>query len=232
MRVATGEPGVRLLSPPAGELAVLDLPRPQRARAEFLGPLGLSAEQPVLALFPGSRRQEVTRHLRLFERAAQRVQAVRPEVQPVIAAGGSVPAAAYEGSAFPLAADSWELLHHADAALVKSGTSTLQAALTNTPLVVAYRMHPLSFALARRLVRVPHIALANLVAGERIAAELIQDAATPASLAEAVLPLLPGGAERAGALAALARVRARLVPDADGVPVAERVAALAAELVA
>jgi lipid-A-disaccharide synthase len=153
-------------------------------------------------------------------------------VQLLIAAGGAVPAAAYRKAAHPLVADPWELLHHADAALVKSGTSTLQAALTGTPLVVAYRMHPLSYALARRLVRVPHIALANLVAGERIADELVQGAATPGALAAAVLPLLPGGAARDRALGALGRVRSRLAGGTDGSPVAERVAALAAELVA
>jgi lipid-A-disaccharide synthase len=186
----------------------------------------------VLALFPGSRAQEVTRHLELFRAAAARVVAARPEVQAVLAAGGSVPASAYAGSGLPVATDSWELLHHADAALVKSGTSTLQAALTGTPLVVAYRMHPLSFAVARRLVRVPHIALANLVAGERVAPELIQDRATPAALAAAILPLLPGGPGREQALTGLGRVRSKLVAGATGEPVAERVAALAAELIA
>ena len=211
---------------------LLDLPQPQSGREEYLERLGLAPDRPVLALFPGSRAQELGRHLQLFEGAAAHVLAARPEVQPVIAAGGSVAVAAYRGASFPLVSDSWELLHHADAALVKSGTSTLQAALTGTPLVVAYRMHPLSYALARRLVRVPHIALVNLVAGERIALELIQDAATPEVLANALLPLLPGGAGRDRALAALARVRARLVPDTDGGPAAERVAALAAELVA
>ncbi|NJD08955.1 MAG: lipid-A-disaccharide synthase [Gemmatimonadetes bacterium] len=211
---------------------LLDLPGPHGTRAGFLEQLGLSPADPVLALFPGSRAQEVARHLRLFERAAELVRKARPGVQPVIAAGGSVPTSAYRDTAFPFVTDAWELLHHADAALVKSGTSTLQAALTDTPLVVAYRMHPISFALARRLVRVPHIALANLIAGERIAEELIQDAATPESLAAAVLPLLPGGAAREDARAALARVRHRLIPASDGATVAERVVALAAELIA
>lgn len=210
---------------------LLDLAEPQHARADFLRPLELDPARPVLALFPGSRGQEVTRHLALFTAAAERVVRARPDVQPVIAAGGSVGDEAYATSPFPRVRDSWELLHHADAALVKSGTSTLQAALTGTPLVVAYRMHALSYALAKRLVEVPHIALANLVAGERIAEELIQDAATPEALADALLPLLPGGARRAAALAALARVRAQLAVGEPGTLVADRVAALAKELV-
>jgi len=212
---------------------LLDLAPPDRSREAFLAAHGLAAARPLLALFPGSRAQEVARHLALFEQAAKLVRQSHPEVQAVIAAGGSVAGAAYAGASFPLATDSWELLHHADVALVKSGTSTLQAALTGTPLVVAYRMHSLSFALARRLVRVPHIALANLVAGERVAEELIQEAATPTALADALVPLLPGGAGREHAVQGLARVRARLGSrdTAGGGPVADRVAALAAELV-
>lgn len=210
---------------------LLDLAEPMQTRSELLSASGLDPARPVLALFPGSRGQEVARHLALFTAAAQRVVSARPDVQPVIATGGSVRAEAYATSPYPRVADSWELLHHADAALVKSGTSTLQAALTGTPLVVAYRMHPLSYALARRLVQVPHIALANLVAGERIAEELIQDAATPETLADALLPLLPGGERRESALKALARVRSRLLVGEPGTLVADRVAALAAELV-
>src|SRR5690606_4340 len=111
-----------------------------------------------------------------------------------------------------------------------SGTSTLQAALAVTPMVVTYRMHPLTFAIARRLVRVDHVALANLVAGRRVVPELIQDEATPASLAAAVLPLLDDGSDaRERAIAGLREVRQAL--QADGQP-AERVADLAAELLA
>lgn len=211
---------------------LLDLATPQSARAEFMARIGLDPDRPLLALFPGSRSQEVARHLQLFQEAAELVRKARPEVQAAIAAGGSVAATGYATVPYPLVSDPWELLHHADVALVKSGTSTLQAALTATPLVVAYRMHPLSYGLARRLVRVPHIGLANLVAGERVAAELIQDAATPRALAAALLPLLPGGEGRARALAGLGRVRALLAAGTDGGTVADRVATLAAELIA
>lgn len=210
---------------------LLDLAGARVSRAEFCRLHGLAADRPLLALFPGSRRQEVERHLQLFAAAAERVRSVRPDVQPVIAASPAVPAERYAGVDMPRVADSWELLLHADTALVKSGTSTLQAALTLTPLVVAYRMHPLSFALARRLVKVPHVALVNLVAEARVAPELIQDEATAQSLAEALLPLLPGGAGHAAARAALAEVRARLAAPGGGGTTAERVSALAAELI-
>ncbi|HSJ13694.1 MAG TPA: lipid-A-disaccharide synthase [Longimicrobiales bacterium] len=210
---------------------LLDLAPARLTRAEFCARHGLDPDRPVLALFPGSRRQEVGRHLALFAAAARQVCAERPDVQAIIATSPAVPAEHYRSVALPRATDSWELLHHADTALVKSGTSTLQAALTATPLVVAYRMHDLSYALARRLVRVPHVALVNLVAEARVAPELIQDAATPQALAHELLPRLPGGDHHEEARAALAAVRARLVPPGGAGTAAERVSALAAELI-
>lgn len=210
---------------------LLDREPPAETRAEFLRALRLEADREVLALFPGSRAQEVRRHAALFAAAAQRVVQAIPDVQPVVAAGASVPRGALEAMGFPLCGDGWRLLHHARAALVKSGTGTLEAALAGAPPVVAYRMHPLSYALARRLVEVDHVGLVNLVAGERVAPEFIQQAATPEALADALLGLLRNGTARTRALEGIGRVRAALgVRGAEG-SVASRVAALAAELI-
>ena len=211
---------------------LLDQPAPAEPREAFLAGLGADPDRPVLALFPGSRVQEVERQLETFAAAGRLVQSRMPEMQPVLARSSTVAATTYAGAPFPTTADGWALLHHARAALVKSGTSTLQAALAATPLVVTYRMHPVTFFMARRLVRVPHVGLVNLVAGERLAPELLQNEATPERLAEALLPLLdPGSRERGAAEAGLARVRAALAPP-DGSPSsADRVAGLAAELV-
>jgi len=209
---------------------LLDVEPVRRPRATFCADNGLEPDRPILALFPGSRRQEVARHLELFEHAAARVVDARPAVQPVIARGEAVPPAAYADGAWPHTAAGWELLQHADAALVKSGTTTLQAALAGTPMVIAYRMHPASYALARRLVRVEHIGLANLVAGGRVAPELVQDEATPDALARAVLPLLDRASDdRRRMVDRLADVRRRLRRREPG-SAADRVASLAAEL--
>jgi lipid-A-disaccharide synthase len=199
-------------------------------RARFLGALGVDPDRPVLALFPGSRAQEVRRQLEAFAAAAAGVRRQMPEVQPVLARSDAVPASAYARVDLPSTGDGWSLLRHARAALVKSGTSTLQAALAGTPLVVTYRVHPVTFFMARRLVDVPHVGLVNLVAGERVAPELLQDEATPDALAEALLPLLREGPERARALAGLERVRTALAGRADGRDTADHVADLAAEL--
>lgn len=211
---------------------LLDQEPPVAPRAQFLAALGLDAQRPVLALFPGSRSQEVARQLETFTAAARAVQARMPEVQPVLAESSAVPPAIYGQSALPRTQDGWSLLRHARAALVKSGTSTLQAALAGTPLVVTYRVHPVTFFMAERLVRVPHVGLVNLVAGERVAPELLQNDATPDRLAAALLPLLDEqSTERRTALAGLARVRQALtLPDA-GRGTADRVADLAAELI-
>jgi lipid-A-disaccharide synthase len=199
-----------------------------RSRAAVAAELGLDPGRPILALFPGSRVQEVERHIGLFAGAAAEVRRARPDVQPAIAAGSAIPPALLARAGLPASPHSWDLLHHAAAAIVKSGTSTLQAALSLTPMVVTYRMHPLTYAIARRVVRVDHVALANLVAGDRVVPELIQDEATPGTLAAAVLPLLDeGSAARARALAGLRDVRKAL--EGEGEPAA-RVAELAAEL--
>jgi lipid-A-disaccharide synthase len=207
-----------------------DAPPEAAGREALLRSLGLDPALPVLALFPGSRAQEVRRQLDTFVAAAVQVRESMPDVQPVVAASSAVPAAIYDAAGVARTADGWSLLQHARAALVKSGTSTLQAALAGTPLVVTYRVHPLTWTMARRLVDVPHIGLVNLVAGERIAPELLQGDATPEKLAAALLPLLADGAARDEALAGLARVRRALTPADASRPAADRVAELAAEL--
>jgi lipid-A-disaccharide synthase len=208
-----------------------DQPVPAADRSAFLKALGVDAGRPVLALFPGSRAQEVRRHLGVFAGAAAAVRRTLPGVQAVIAASSAVPSSLYHAVPLPRTTDGWSLLHHARAALVKSGTSTLQAALAGTPLVVSYRVHPLTYFMAQRLVDVPHIGLVNLVAGERIAPELLQDDATPERLAAALLPLLQDGAARQRALDGLARVRRALAPQQPARTAAERVVDLAAELI-
>nr|MCU0635495.1 hypothetical protein [Gemmatimonadaceae bacterium] len=123
-----------------------------------------------------------------------------------------------------VAGASFTVLRAATASLCKSGTNTLEAAVAGCPHILAYRAAPLSYAIARRVVRVPHIGLVNLVAGREISREFIQDAVVPARMVEALLPLLDAGsATRDEAVVALDAVRAALgQPGASG-----RVAAMA-----
>lgn len=206
---------------------LLEEPEDLPTRKAFAFLHGLDPERPILALFPGSREQEIRRHLQLFLQTAQKVQRLRPEVQPVMARAESIPRDRLSAVSIPQVEDGPALLSHAAAALVKSGTTTLQAALAETPFVVAYRTHPLTFFLAKRLIQVPDVALANLVVGTRVVPEALQGEATAEHLAELLVPLLDETSEaRTRMMVDLARVRLAL-----GSPgAARRVAEMAAEL--
>ena len=210
---------------------LLDRPAPELPREAWARANGLDPARPILGLFPGSRAQEVRRHLELFSDAAELVVARDARVQPAIAVPRGIDRAVYGGGArWPLVESTGGmLLQYATAALVKSGTTTLEAGIAATPMVVVYRMAPLSYALARRVVKVPHIALANLIAERRVAPEFVQDAATPQALADALLPLLDEASpERREMVQGLSAIRGKL----GGPGASARVAEIAGALLA
>ena len=198
-------------------------------RAEARAQLGVPHDASLLALFPGSRAQEIARHLEPFVATAQELQRRHPGLRVVVSAA---PHIRLDEVACPypiVRSSSFAVLRAADAAMCKSGTTTLEAAVAGCPLVVAYRTNPLTYAAARRLVKIPHIGLVNVVAGCEVAPEFVQSALQASAVADALEPLLDHeSTKRAEMVRELARVR-----DSLGTPgAARRVAAMAIELAA
>jgi lipid-A-disaccharide synthase len=198
---------------------------PDRAAAR--ASLGVALESPVLALFPGSRQQEIDRHLDAFVRTARLLEARVPGLEVLVATAPGIVIPRERCPYRQVTESSLAVLRAADAGVCKSGTTTLEAAVAGCPLIVAYRTSRWTHAIARRVVRLPRIGLVNVVAGREVAREFVQDAVVPASMADAVAPLLVDSDERRRMLRDLDEVRLRLgTPGAAG-RVAEMVAAIA-----
>ncbi|WP_339079678.1 lipid-A-disaccharide synthase [Pseudomonas sp. TMP9] len=162
--------------------------------------LNLAHDQPVVALMPGSRGGEVSRLGNLFLDAAVRLRTLRPGIQFVLPCSSAERRAQLEqmlvGRDLPLTllnGRSHEALAACDAVLIASGTATLEALLYKRPMVVAYRVAPLTYRILKRLVTSAYISLPNLLAERLLVPEMIQDAATPEALAQLLAPLLDGG---------------------------------------
>ncbi len=203
-------------------------PLVERARAAAAKPaearraLGLDPGGRWVALLPGSRHNELAHCLPVFLATARALHARDPSLRFVLPVAPGIERASVDAAvrraALPSLLElhavpgrSLEVLSACDVALVKPGTGTLEAALLARPLVVAARAHPLTAALARRLVTIDFAAMPNLIAGARIVPELLQGDAVPERVADAVVSLLDGPA-REEQLRALAAVRERIGP--------------------
>lgn len=207
---------------------LLDVVRSTRPASETRARYGLDPERPVLALLPGSRKKEVSYLCRPMCEAA--AQLAKQGWQPIIALAESLSPddlrAALGGAVeVPIAhGDTYDVVAAADAAIVASGTATLETALLGCPMVIVYRMAPLTYWIARRLVDVPWIGMPNIILQRAVFPELVQSEATPAAMAEAVRAV---HSRRAEMTDALEQLRARL-----GAPgAAERAADIALALV-
>ncbi len=166
--------------------------------------------QPIVALLPGSRTQEVTGML------AKMIALVKefPQVQFVVAGVDSLPASVYELALAQgirvIYNQTYDLLSHATAAVVTSGTATLETALFNVPQVVVYRASWISYQIAKRLIRVPYISLPNLIADHQVVRELIQDDFSSINLREELNRLLSDLAYRKEVFEGYALIRSKI----------------------
>jgi len=227
-----------------------DLPLPAITREQFAADNWLDREATWIGLLPGSRPKEIRDNLPemlnaariLIERNAPHQPAYqfliplaptlntrqRAEVQSLVET---------ESNALPirLVDDARAALYHARASIVASGTATVEAALIGNPFVVVYRVSPLTYSIAKRVVTVPHVAMANLIAGKRVVPELIQNDFTASKIAEHIEPLLPDGIPRESMMKELKAVggllRSRQGASAEeNTGAIERVAAITLEL--
>lgn len=188
---------VRFVGHPLADTVPLEADR-YAARAE----LGLG-DGPVVALMPGSRGGEVGRLGALFFDTADRLLAQRPNLRFVLPCASPQRRAQIEqllqGRNLPLTlldGRSHVALAACDAVLIASGTATLEALLYKRPMVVAYRLAPLTYWILKRMVKSPYVSLPNLLAQRLLVPELLQDAATADALAQTLLPLLDNGSEQ------------------------------------
>jgi lipid-A-disaccharide synthase len=229
-----------------------ELPLPEVTRQQFALENGLDPSKLWIGLLPGSRVREIRDLLPEMMRAAallvqhiQEEQGDEPEfilpLAPTLSSAqrhevrNTLTMATLSASLnVVLVEDARAALFHARASVVASGTATIEAALMGNPFVVVYRVSPLTFAIAKRVVKVPHVAMANLIAGKRIVPELIQDDFTAANIVQQVEQLLPDGSPRQSMMEELAQVRALLhtgrAESAQQTGAIERVAQVALEL--
>ncbi len=120
-----------------------------------------------------------------------------------------------DGPLFAFVRDARAALFHARASIVASGTATVEAALMGNPFVVVYRVSALTFAIAKRVVKVPFVAMANLIAGKRVVTELLQSDFTAANIVREIAPLIPDGPARQSMMEELARIRGLLAKDSE-----------------
>jgi len=194
---------------------LVDLVRPVADGERFLAGRGLDPARPVLAVLPGSRRQEVGHNLPPIAGALRLLRAQRPDLQFALAVAPGLDARLFGRTLQGLpvtriAGGTHALLSVASAGIVASGTATVEAALLDLPFVVVYRLSPLTYALGRPFVSVPHYAMPNLIAGREVVKELIQRDFRPEALASETRGLLEDDARRRALRGGLAEVRNRL----------------------
>jgi lipid-A-disaccharide synthase len=224
-----------------------ELAAPSVSSSKFAEENGLDPAKIWIGLLPGSRPKEIRDHLPTMLRAARGLAArsaekVAASFEFVVPLAPTLNDAQREaarrlieehgaGLSLRLVDDARATLFHARASVVASGTATVEAALIGNPFVVVYRVSALTYAIAKQMVKVPHVAMANLIAGERIVPELIQSDFTTENIVQEIEPLLPDGPPRQSMMEELARIRGLLKTRQESSGAIDRVAAITLETI-
>jgi lipid-A-disaccharide synthase len=195
---------------------LVDMVKPTMGRAAFCARHRLDPAKPMVALLPGSRSSELRHHLPPIAETCLRILQNGP-CQFAIAGAPGLPDSDFSGltqhlPAMLITGVTHDVLAAADASIIASGTATIEAALLGAPMAVVYRVSATSALILRRMIRTPHFAMVNLIAGRRVVPEFIQDDFTPDAVAAVIRRLLDSPSSRDEMRRALADVRARLGP--------------------
>jgi lipid-A-disaccharide synthase len=212
-----------------------ELPRPSVTRDDYAAEHGLVASKPWITLMPGSRVKEIRMNLPEMLWAAE---FLGTEYSFVIPVAPTIPKALIlelmrngSGTApIHLTSEALPALAQSRAAIIASGTATVEAAMMETPFVMVYRVSPLTYLLGRSTVKVPHFAMVNLIAGERVVPELVQQEFTAERVAAEMNRIIPEGSEREKRLEKLGKVRSQLRGGSGRLHPADRAAGAVLEL--
>jgi lipid-A-disaccharide synthase len=196
---------------------LLDIVKPTVDARAFRARYGIGGGDCVVGLLPGSREQEVSRLLPVMLEAGQRIRHQLGNVHLVIGAADTLEdptyhraLKGYRDSVVLARSATYDVMKHADLLLVASGTATLESAIIGTPMIVLYKVAPLSYVIARLLLSVPCIGLVNVVAGRKIVPEFIQGNAEPGRIATAAVEILRNGRVNAKMRSDLLQIRSLL----------------------
>ncbi len=195
----------------------VDKVHPQYSKAEDFRRFNLDANKPVVGILPGSRSNEIKRMLPVMLLAAKKLQAKHPEVQFLLPQADSVSDNILhkhlQNSLIDIKVikqQAYDVIQCCDSIMTTSGTASLEIALLGVPMLICYRLSPLSYWLGKQLVKIPFIGLPNIIAGQAIVKELIQDAACADSLSKEIDRLLTDQAYRQTCTAGLQQVKVKL----------------------
>lgn len=184
---------------------------------EMTRKMGLENAYPVLGLLPGSRNEEIGNHLPVMIKAVEILSSQYPRLRGLLPVAPTIPTELVQSflkeSSTEISISQGSIYHTltaCDLALVASGTATVETAILGVPMILVYRASAISFWVGKRMIKVPFLGLVNLVAGEQVIPELIQDDLTPDRLAHEALEILEGGQKRENMIEKLGMVKDRL----------------------